>query len=364
MKVLSLGLDNSILDKNSALAARVVEYGNLVDKYIIIVPDDEKKNIELSPQVAVYGAAKSCKFFKFINIYKLAHGLLIQTKYEVITVQDPYFIGLIGWLLAKKFKIGLEVQIHGWERFGILRSTIVNIVLQRAGSIRVVSQRLKKDLINKFGINEEKIIVVPIFSYIKKNEADLVNIKKLNKFIFLTVGRLAPVKNIKLQLEALASVIKEKPIVELQIVGEGPERNNLEVVARKLKIEKNIKFLGQKNRTELEQIYRNADCFLLTSNSEGWGLAVIEAIGYRLPVIMTDVGCAGEIIKNEESGLVVPVGDRTAAVRAMKRLITDENLRILLAKKATVALQALPTKEETLNLYKKSWELASKNKNI
>ena len=68
MKVLSLGLDNSILDKNSSLAKRVVEYGDLVDKYTVIVPSGNGEKIILSEKVKAYGASQGNKIFKFFNL--------------------------------------------------------------------------------------------------------------------------------------------------------------------------------------------------------------------------------------------------------------------------------------------------------
>ena len=124
----------------------------------------------------------------------------------------------------------------------------------------------------------------------------------------------------------------------------------------KLKLENNVKFLGWQNNPG--EFYSQADTFLLTSYYEGWGMAVVEAVGHSLPIIMTDVGCAGELIKNGESGIVIPVNNQAKLEEAMMRLINDENLRKKLAEGAFSAIKNLPSKEETLALYKKSWEKA------
>jgi len=79
---------------------------------------------------------------------------------------------------------------------------------------------------------------------------------------------------------------------------------------------------------------------------------------------MTDVGLAGEVIKDDESGIVIPVGDQKALENAMIKLIKDRDLRKKLGEGAREAIKKLPTKEETLALYKKSWTIAIANKNI
>ena len=122
-----------------------------------------------------------------------------------------------------------------------------------------------------------------------------------------------------------------------------------------------MKFLGWKNN--LSEYYGKADVFVLTSNSEGWGMAVIEAAIAGLPIIMTDVGCAGEVIKNNESGLIIPVGDKQKLVETIMKLIDDESLRKKLGVNAGLAVAELPNKEQILELYKKSWQKALATKN-
>jgi len=364
MKILSLGLDNSILDKTSALASRVIEYGNLVGKYIVVVPGQTNEEMELSEKVRVYGVGGAGKLVRFWRLYQMVKKLLLEEKYDVITVQDQYYLALIGVRLSKKFKVGLEIQVHGFEKYRGLRKLIAKYVLPHANVVRCVSQRLKKQLIDDFGVAPEKITVVPIYSEIKNPLSQPSSFFKWGgrreegKFIFLTVGRLVPVKNIGLQIEAMAKVVKKYPQAELWIVGDGPEEEQLKVKSQKLKVNDKIKFLGKKNKEELAEIYKKADAFLLTSNSEGWGLTVIEAASYGLSIIMTDVGCAGEVIKNNESGLIITIGDKQSLIQAMENLLRDEALRQRIGEGARQAVTALPSKQETLNLYLMSWRKA------
>ena len=158
----------------------------------------------------------------------------------------------------------------------------------------------------------------------------------------------------------MAEAAKKYPNVELWIVGDGPGKSNLKSKISKLKLENNVKLLGWQNDTD--KFYSQADAFLLTSNYEGWGMVAVEAANYGLPVIMTDVGCAGELIENEKSGLIIPVDNQIKLEEAMTRIINDDNLRKSLAEGALSAIKNLPSKEETLALYKQSWEKARQNK--
>jgi len=295
-----------------------------------------------------------------VKVYRAAKKLLRRREFAVITVQDQYSLALVGRILAKKFKIGLELQIHGFEKYSGLRKIIADFAIPRANAIRCVSQRLKKQLIRDFGVKEEKITVTSIYSELRIMNYELRTKKESEKFIFLTVGRLVAVKNISLQIKSLAEVAKKYPNVELWIVGDGQERKKLELKIKNLKLQNYIKLLGWQNNPE--EFYSQADAFLLTSDYEGWGMVAVEAANYGLPVIMTDVGCAGELIENEKSGLIVPVNNQIKLEEAMIRIIKDDSLRKKLAEGALSATKKLPSKEETLSLYKQSWEKVRQNK--
>jgi len=360
MKILSLGLDKSSLDKTSALAQRLMEYGDLAEKYAVIVPSREFRKSELSDKVAVYGSGGGGKLAQFIKIYNLAGKLLREEKYDVITVQDQYYLAAIALRLSKKFRLGLEIQVHGFEKHHGLRKLIVRYLLPRADAVRCVSQRLARQLIQDLGVARQKITVVPICSELRVMNNESERRKNGSRFIFLTVGRLVPVKNIGLQIEAMAEVVNKQPKAELWIVGDGPEKKNCELKIKNYKLSDKIKMFGW--QSDLKKYYNQADAFLLTSNYEGWGLAVIEAAASGLPIIMTDVGCAGEAIVNGQSGLIIPAGDKLKLVEAMLRIGDDESLRKNFGENARLAVSRLPTKQQTLALYKKSWEIALANK--
>lgn len=361
MKILTLSLDNSIFDKQSDLARRTLEYGALVERYVVIVPAGKSGQVDLSDKVKVFAIGGGNKFLRLFRIYNLAKKILQQEKYDVVSVQDFYYLALIGILLSRKFKVGLEVQVHGFEKYCGLRKMIAQYVLPRANAIRCVSQRLRKQLIDDFGVAEEKIMVVPIFA---ENKTGKELKKDKNGQVFLTVGRLVSVKNIRMQIEAMAEVVKKYPQSELWIVGDGSEKGLLASKIAGLRLENNVKLLGQKNREELDSIYAGADIFLLTSNSEGWGLAVIEAAKCSLPIIMTDVGCAGEVIIDNVSGLIIPIGNKQALIEAMEKLLQDIVLRQKLSESAKQAVLTLPSKQAILNMYLLSWQKAAKQNNL
>jgi glycosyltransferase involved in cell wall biosynthesis len=169
-------------------------------------------------------------------------------------------------------------------------------------------------------------------------------------------------KKIESQLDALAEIKLKHPEVRLWIVGDGPERKHLERLTAILNLQDEVTFWGR--RDNLSDFYQAADAFVLSSESEGWGLSVIEAGTCGLPVAMTDVGCAGEIVINNESGLVVPVGDQAALIGAMRLLVEDKKLCQDLASGLKESIAKMPTKSEVMVIYRQSWEKALRSRNF
>lgn len=354
LKVFTVANDKSILNDNSNTRERIFEYSKLVDGYYVVVPSNKKVKIN-KENLYIYSFGGTNKLFQIIKLFFGSLNILKKQKFDVMSVQDQYYLAFIGYLFSKKFKIGLEIQVHGFEKFYGLRKLIAKFVIPKANSIRVVSNRLKKKLIDEFGVLGEKITVVPIFILIKELETNIIR-QRGSEFVFLTVCRLVKVKNIELQINALKDLINKYKNIKLYIVGDGPEKYKLETLVKSLDLENYVEFFAYQK--DVEKFYTSADVFVLSSNSEGWPLVIMDAINYNLPIIMTNVGSAGELIINENSGLVIPTNDKNALVEAMEKLFNNPKLRNEFSENARKIALNLMNKSDNLNLYKKSWEKA------
>ncbi len=142
----------------------------------------------------------------------------------------------------------------------------------------------------------------------------------------VSVARLEKQKNHRLLIEAFAEFLKAFPEYELHIFGIGELEEALKAQALGLQLEDKIIFRGFSANVR-EEILDSA-MFVLSSDYEGISNSMIEALAIGIPVISTDcpVGGSRAYIENESSGLLVPVGDRTALCNAMKRIAADEKL--------------------------------------
>jgi glycosyltransferase involved in cell wall biosynthesis len=105
-------------------------------------------------------------------------------------------------------------------------------------------------------------------------------------------------------------LVRHVPHAKLLIVGEGPDRRAYERLIAKYRLEDSVRLAGWQQHTE--PFLRAADVLVLSSNYEGWGMAVVEALRAGLPVVMTDVGLAGEVVRDGIEGKIVPIGDAEA----------------------------------------------------
>jgi len=384
MNVLMISTDRKIFDENSAVRRRMIEYGKLVRELHIIVfvkakdksQDDlsviklKKKNkIKLSNNTWVYPTNSNNRWLYIWDANIIGKKVVGKNSNNfIITTQDPFETGLAGWLVSLTKKIPLHFQVHtdflshyfsGESFLNRIRVVIAKFLIPRASGIRVVSGRIKKEIGKKIKILDNKITVLPIFVDIKKIEKAPVK-KSLRKkysqfdFIILMASRFSKEKNIELAIGAMKSIVKDYPMAGLVIVGEGIEKVNYEEKIKNLDLEKNV--IIEEWTSDLPSYYKIADLFLLTSNYEGYGLTVIEAMSAGCPVVMSDVGIAGSLLKNGENGIIVPVGNKRAIIEATIQMIRDKNLRERLSLSAQRTARELQTKKEYLQAYKRSWE--------
>lgn len=337
--------DSDILEHTSDARKRMEEYADLFDELHIVTmasrytPPFNRHNLFL------YTAYARLAVVRRFVLYKKARALCRVHAFDVITVQSPDEVGIIGLILKWRFAVPLQVQVHydvlsPWYRKSSwkerLRYSIAQFVLQRASCIRVVSWRIKKSLLESRWLSSHTpITVLPIFTDLhgfQEATVDQSVQKRFQDYQFKMVaaGRFVDrEKNFSLLIMMMRDFVKTCPNVLLVLVGDGPDRRKYELEIRKYGLEKHV--MLERWRDDLPSFFKVFDLFLLSSNHESWGRVVLEAMAAGLPVVMTDVGLAGEVVKNNENGVVVPVDDLEALDHAVRDLYEYPTRRDILA---------------------------------
>ncbi len=140
----------------------------------------------------------------------------------------------------------------------------------------------------------------------------------------VAIGRLTPVKDFATMLRAVRMVADADPAFQLDIVGDGPSRPDLERLRRQLRLERHVTFHGA--RPDARSLLAQAKLFVQSSLSEGISLTLLEAMAAGVPIVATRVGGTPEVVNHGVTGLLVPPGEPAALAAAMLTMLGDSDL--------------------------------------
>lgn len=325
------------------------------------------EGIEIGERVRVWATGAHSRVRALVEGYRLARTIVRDHPVDIISTQDPFECALIGYLLKRRTSARLQIQEHGdffsqpyWRRERILHQLryVVGVwLIHHADCIRVVSERIKRGLTAR-GIAEDRIAVSPLWTDIEGFRTvtphhEIANLRPDGGVLILTMARFVPQKNLQLLVSAFRRVVAQGVKARLVLLGQGPDKQQLLDCSQDL-IPNHVTFLDWTD--DPAGAMKAADIYALSSDYEGWGRVCIEALAAGTPLLMTDVGCAGEVVQNEKNGLVVPVRDEQAFADALLRLATEATLRARLAVMGSESVRHLPNKEDQLESYRKSLE--------
>lgn len=293
-----LGTDRALFETGSPVRSRLTKLGSLYTEGLdSIVLSTGHHGVthehELAPQVHAYPTNSRSRLLYGWDAIRIAKKL---ARPDIISAQDPFETGLAAFFIARYFRVPFVVEIHtdflspDFARHSLLnraRVLIARFVLKHAQGGYAVSASVRDRLVKRYGLSTS-FAVLPIF-------IDLTRYARLSRTPvhgeLLWIGRLTREKNPQLALEALARVRKAGQEVHLTILGEGPLMANLRVRAHELGISSVVQFAGWQDPAPY---LSNAELLLVTSDYEGYGMALVEALAAGVPVVSTDVGVARE----------------------------------------------------------------------
>ncbi len=214
---------------------------------------------------------------------------------------------------------------------------IERLVNDAATSIIVPSGFIRNLLIERQRVPAEKIGVIPYGfeprKYHEPSRSDTEQLRRVlgleGRFVLATFARLHEEKGHRYLLEALARIAPRLPMLTLLLVGEGSERRAIERQIETAGLGGHVRLLGW--RQDAMALMAAADAVVQPSLQEAFSQVMVEALWLRKPLVMTDVSGAMEVVHDGETGLLVPRGDADALVRAIERLVYDDELRARLA---------------------------------
>ena len=211
---------------------------------------------------------------------------------------------------------GTDITLIGSERSYV---PLIRFALRRSDAVTAVSEFLKSETVSIFG-NGYDIRLIPNFI---DTELFRPRIPSRDPFASPTLAHISnfrPVKRTMDLIHVFANV-RERIDARLLLIGDGPELTCVQQLASKLGLTRHISFLGQ--QTDIVAILEHADLFLLTSETESFGLSALEALGCGVPAVCTRVGGVSEVIEHERSGILCELGNISEMADACVAVLMD-----------------------------------------
>lgn len=377
MHILSIGSDRKLFDQNSVVAARTIEYGKRLGHLSIIVfslRSHSLTQVQLSPEVTVYPTNSKNRFMYVFDCIRIGKEVVTKEKFvkgeSVVTCQDPFESGLVGWRIARHFHFPLHLQVHTdflspYFKTGMLqhiRVILGKFLLRKAQGVRVVSKRIVDSLKKNNIVLRCEPQILPIRVTLPAPKAPDLKPAPFPEFKFTVfmMSRLEKEKRIQDALTSFKAVLHAYPHTGLIIAGDGSQKATLQKFAHDLGITKSVRFLGWVSDTA--DLFAAADVFLSTSEYEGYGMSVIEAGLFGVPVVTTDVGVAGEVLVDCRNSYIVSVGDTMGVAARIIDLITHNQMRSVLSQALREDIAVLmPSPEAYIDAYVRGLEETVKN---
>lgn len=243
-----------------------------------------------APQGAYYF---SYKLYRYLDKH--------SSDYDIIHAHSYHSLTSLISALASKNNFVFTPHYHGTGHTTFRQLLHVpyrmfgKVIFRKANLVICVSNFERSVILKNFKESVSKIVIIP--NGLMLQESDIIKMKKTNaKKKILCVSRLEKYKRIDRIISALPYLPAE---VMLRIVGSGPDRDRLENIAMRLKVQHRVTFLGNITREHLLKEYSEANAFVLLSEHESYGISVAEALAFRVPCVVSNSSALAEFVDNK-----------------------------------------------------------------
>jgi len=260
-----------------------------------------------------------------------------EKKYDIINVHFVVPSGISGVILSKWFRTPLVTSLHGGDiydptkrlsphRNGFLQRIVARL-LRNSDEIVAQSNNTRENAL-LFYKHDKHVKIIPLGfvppEFQKKSRKELGFSDDV--ILIISVGRIVKRKGYAEAIQAFDR-IKHLQNWKYIIVGDGPERENLERLTKEKDLQERIIFTGYIDEELKYQYLDISDIYLLSSYHEGFGIVLQEAMFSGLSIISTDHGGQMDFLDHEKNALIVSVKDIRKMAKALESLILNENLR-------------------------------------
>jgi N-acetyl-alpha-D-glucosaminyl L-malate synthase BshA len=290
------------------------------------------------------------------------HEVATQQKLDLLHVHYAIPHATSAWLAKQMLReVGHDLPVvttlHGTDITIVGQDhsyhAITRFSIDKSDRVTAVSQHLKDETVRAFGCEQQRVEVIPNFvdpAVFRRTASDAALRQQLGdgRKVLMHISNMRPVKRVTDVVQIFAAVRREIPSV-LVMVGDGPDRPAAEEEARRLDVEGDVRFLGKIDG--VAPLIASADLYLLTTDSESFGLSALEAQACGVPVLGYAVGGLPEVVENGSTGHLGAVGDIVGMSRAALDILgSDAHWQSMSAAAVTRAVGRFST-DRVLPLY-------------
>lgn len=266
---------------------------------------------------------------KLVDVVKFEDLDLLHVHYAIPHAAVAYMAKKI--LLTEGRYVPVVTTLHGTDitLVGMNKAfaPVVAFSINKSDGVTAVSESLKQQTLDQFHIDQEIKVIYNFIDFNRFKKIDKDHFKKAiapnGERILVHISNFRKVKRIDDVIHVFKRVYEEVPS-KLLLIGDGPERRNLEELCRKIGLCHEVRFLGKQDA--VEELLSIADLFLMPSESESFGLAALEAMACEVPVISSNIGGLPEVNIHGKTGFLSKVGDIEGMAQNAIRILQDPEL--------------------------------------
>ncbi|MDM8125957.1 glycosyltransferase family 4 protein [Mediterraneibacter glycyrrhizinilyticus] len=360
MKVLFLSAANSIHTVKwvNSLVARGIE--------ILLV-----YNRGHEPQMDVLDkrVKRHClKYSGSLGYYMNAHELRRVFKEFKPDLVNAHYASGYGTLARKAGVAPVLLSVWGSDVYdfpyeGKIKNSILKKNVRYASALASTSNCMANQLRKVMNDESLRIDITPFGVDMQKFSVEnYTQKKKSQEVVICNIKMLKPKYGIKEIITAVNMLVKDQKFmrrcdrrIKLKIFGEGEQKEELEELVKKKKLDGVVEFCGKVPNSQVPEELSKADIFCAFSqlDSESFGVAVVEAMAMKVPVVVSDVDGFKEVVKDQETGYIINKNDINGCKQALEKLILDDDLRIKMGENGRKRVQELYDWEQNVDIMEK-----------
>lgn len=242
---------------------------------------------------------------------------------------------------ARLIRARTLLHVHDLNDPGAALAVLQRLAAQPTDAAVCVSQAVRELTVSRYHVRPERVRVirngVPLDVLRSAGAGERSRVRcelgiEPGQPVLAIIGRMHPVKGHRELLSMLPAIVRRCPRALLLVIGDGPERGPCEALAQSLGMSRHVRFLGR--RADVPRLLSGIDLVLMPSQSEGLGLAAIEALAAARPVVAFAAGGLPEVVADGINGRLVPPGDCEAFAAAVIETLRDPGRRFSYARGA------------------------------